>query len=80
MLTQRAGEQPGQSGHFLTKSQRYATTFRAIHDERRTWRLVDVDATFNEDLFDVAVGEPVTQVSADHHHDHIRREPETGET
>jgi hypothetical protein len=27
------------SGHFLTKSQRYSTTFRAIRDERRTWRL-----------------------------------------
>jgi hypothetical protein len=26
-------------GHFLTKSQRYSTTFRAIRDERRTWRL-----------------------------------------
>jgi hypothetical protein len=27
------------SGYFLTKSQRYSTTFRAVHDERRTWRL-----------------------------------------
>jgi hypothetical protein len=26
-------------GHFLTKSQRYFTTFRAIRDEPRTWRL-----------------------------------------
>jgi hypothetical protein len=26
-------------GHFLTKSQRYSTTFRTICAERRTWRL-----------------------------------------
>ncbi len=29
----------GFRGHFLTKSQRYSTTFRAIRGERRTWRL-----------------------------------------
>ena len=27
------------SPHFLTKSQRYSTTFRAIRGERRTWRV-----------------------------------------
>jgi hypothetical protein len=31
----------GFRGHFLTKSQRYSTTFRAIRGERRTWRLHD---------------------------------------
>jgi hypothetical protein len=31
----------GFRGHFLTKSQRYSTTFRAIRCERRTWRLHD---------------------------------------
>jgi hypothetical protein len=31
----------GFRGHFLTKSQRYSTTFRAIRCERRTWRLRD---------------------------------------
>jgi hypothetical protein len=31
----------GFRGHFLTKSQRYSTTFRAIRDERRAWRLQD---------------------------------------
>ena len=29
----------GFRGHFLTKSQRYSTTFRAIRGERRDWRL-----------------------------------------
>jgi len=29
----------GFRGHFLTKSQRYSTTFRAIREERRDWRL-----------------------------------------
>ena len=29
----------GFRGHFLTKSQRYSTTFRAIRAERRDWRL-----------------------------------------
>jgi len=29
----------GFRGHFLTKSQRYSTTFRAIRGERRAWRL-----------------------------------------
>jgi hypothetical protein len=29
----------GFRGHFLTKSQRYSTTFRAIRGERRTWRM-----------------------------------------
>ncbi|MHA6781883.1 replication initiator [Pseudonocardia saturnea] len=29
----------GFRGHFLTKSQRYSTTFRAIRGERRTWRI-----------------------------------------
>jgi hypothetical protein len=32
----------GFRGHFLTKSLRYSTTFRAIRGERRTWRLVEV--------------------------------------
>nr|WP_214370912.1 replication initiator [Pseudonocardia sp. H11422] len=31
----------GFRGHFLTKSQRYSTTFRQIRGERRTWRLAD---------------------------------------
>jgi hypothetical protein len=30
----------GFRGHFLTKSQRYSTTFRAIRADRRLWRLV----------------------------------------
>jgi hypothetical protein len=35
-VVQRAA---GMCGHFLTKSQHYSTTFRAIRDKRRTWRL-----------------------------------------
>jgi hypothetical protein len=35
----------GFRGHFLTKSQRYSTTFTALRQERRTWRLrADLDA------------------------------------
>ena len=44
----------GFRGHFLTKSQRYSTTFRAIRGERRDWRLREelgrLDAeTWNEE-------------------------------
>ncbi|MGD9987140.1 replication initiator [Pseudonocardia sp.] len=31
----------GFCGHFLTKSRRYSTTFRAIHHDQRTWRLAE---------------------------------------
>ncbi|GAB3479397.1 replication initiator [Amycolatopsis cihanbeyliensis] len=31
----------GFRGHFLTKSQRYSTTFRAIRGDRQAWRLAD---------------------------------------
>jgi hypothetical protein len=41
--------------------------------------VVDLDAAFGEQLFDVAVGEAKAQVPADRQHDHIRREAETGE-
>ena len=35
----------GFRGHFLTKSQRFSTTFRAIRADRRLWRLrADLDA------------------------------------
>jgi hypothetical protein len=35
----------GFRGHFLTKSQRFSTTFRAIRTDRRLWRLrADLDA------------------------------------
>jgi hypothetical protein len=41
--------------------------------------VVDLDAAFGEQLFDVAVGEAKAQVPADRQLDHIRREAETGE-
>jgi hypothetical protein len=31
----------GFRGHFLTKSRRYSTTFTALRQQRRTWRLVE---------------------------------------
>jgi hypothetical protein len=31
----------GFRGHFLTKSRRYSTTFTALRQQRRTWRLID---------------------------------------
>jgi hypothetical protein len=41
--------------------------------------VVDVDAAFGEQLFDVAVGEAKAQVPADRQHDHLGREAEAGE-
>jgi hypothetical protein len=41
--------------------------------------VVDLDAAVAEQLFDVAVGEAKAQLPADRQHDHIRREPETGD-
>ncbi|MDN5920359.1 MAG: replication initiation protein, partial [Pseudonocardia sp.] len=42
----------GFRGHFLTKSQRYSTTFGAIRGERRTWRLVATLAELDRDTDD----------------------------
>jgi len=42
----------GFRGHFLTKSQRYSTTFRAIRTERRTWRLADTLEQLGRDADD----------------------------
>jgi hypothetical protein len=39
----------GFRGHFLTKSQRYSTTFGAIRTERRTWRLGESLAQLDRD-------------------------------
>jgi len=36
-------------GHFLTKSQRYSTTFGAIRDERRRYRLAESLAQLGRD-------------------------------
>jgi hypothetical protein len=41
--------------------------------------VVDVDAAFGKQLFDVAVGEAEARLPTDRHHDHIWREAETGE-
>jgi hypothetical protein len=41
----------GFRGHFLTKSQRYSTTFRAIRGERRDWRLRDELARLDDDTW-----------------------------
>jgi hypothetical protein len=42
--------------------------------------VVDFDAPFGQQLFDVAVRLSVLQVPADRNHDHIRRETELSET
>lgn len=42
----------GFRGHFLTKSQRYSTTFGAIRTERRTWRLGESLAQLGRDTDD----------------------------
>ena len=41
--------------------------------------VVDLNAAFGEEFFDVAVGQAEAQVSADRQHDYIRREAEAGE-
>ena len=41
----------GFRGHFLTKSQRYSTTFREIRGERREWRLRDDLAQLGRDTW-----------------------------
>ena len=41
--------------------------------------VVDFDATFREEFFEVAVGQVVAQVPAHRQQNHIRREPETNE-
>ncbi|OZM83614.1 replication initiator [Pseudonocardia sp. MH-G8] len=42
----------GFRGHFLTKSHRYSTTFGAIRNERRTWRLAQDLAQLDADTDD----------------------------
>jgi hypothetical protein len=42
----------GFRGHFLTKSQRYSTTFGALRADRRTWRLADDLAQLDHDTDD----------------------------
>jgi hypothetical protein len=41
--------------------------------------MVDLDTTFEEEFFDVAVGQVVAQIQPDRDHDHLGREPEPGE-
>jgi hypothetical protein len=50
---------------------------RCTHRNTVTW--VNLDATFDEQLLNVAVGQAISQVPADCDHDHLRREPEPGE-
>jgi hypothetical protein len=42
-------------------------------------RLVDLDATLDQQFLNVAVGQIEAQVPADRDNDHLRREPEPGE-
>ena len=73
----------GFRGHFLTKSRRYSTTFGAIRDERRTWRLLDILARLareTDDPGDVPPGLDTVTVINDWrlvgigHHNHAERE------
>ncbi|MGH3611255.1 MAG: replication initiator [Pseudonocardia sp.] len=73
----------GFRGHFLTKSQRYSTTFRAIRAERRTWRLTDTLHQLGrdtDDAGDVALDLSTITVINDWrlvgigHHTHAERE------
>ena len=41
--------------------------------------VVDLDATLGEKLFEVPVGQPVSEVPPHRHRDHLAREPETSE-
>jgi len=51
----------GFRGHFLTKSQRYSTTFGAIRAERRTWRLAEQLAQLGRHTH----GDPGTPIDLD---------------
>jgi len=42
----------GFRGHFLTKSQRYSTTFGALREDRRAWRLAEDLAQLDRDTDD----------------------------
>jgi hypothetical protein len=41
--------------------------------------VINFDTTLGQQLLDISIGQPVTQVPPHRNHDHIRREPETGE-
>jgi hypothetical protein len=41
--------------------------------------MVDLDATLDQEFFDVAVGEPVSEVPTDGEHDDLGWEPVAGE-
>jgi len=41
--------------------------------------VINLDASFGDEFFNVAVGEPGTQIPAYRQQDHIRRKPETHE-
>jgi hypothetical protein len=41
---------------------------------------IDLDAVFGQQFLDVSIREAVAQVPADSDRDHLRREPEPGET
>ncbi|GAA3083643.1 hypothetical protein GCM10010464_54620 [Pseudonocardia yunnanensis] len=49
---QRWAHMLGFRGHFLTKSQRYSTTFGALRHGRRTWRLAEDLAQLDRDTDD----------------------------
>jgi hypothetical protein len=40
--------------------------------------VVDLDPSLGEEFLDVAVGQPVAQVPAHRHHDHLGRKPANG--
>jgi hypothetical protein len=75
----------GFRGHFMTKSRAYSTTFTAIRQERRTWRLrdqleqlgADTDSPDEKSL--PADLDTITVINDWHvthigHHDHAERE------
>jgi hypothetical protein len=41
--------------------------------------VIDFDAAFGEEFFDVAVRQPVAEIPAHRRQDHVGREPEAGE-
>jgi hypothetical protein len=49
---QRWAHMLGFRGHFLTKSQRFSTTFGALRTDRRTWRLAEDLAQLDRDTDD----------------------------
>jgi transglutaminase-like putative cysteine protease len=56
------------------EDQRREPLYPAVDDD-----VIDLDATLDQQFFDIAVRQAIAQVPPDGEHDHVRREPEANE-